>query len=75
MFERKPVGGDVRMQDYWAALAIAGDPNAATPGGQARPRWERWDPQRPRQMFFGEDRSGMIAGKPRAAFCKFAEAL
>ena len=75
VFERKPVGGDVRMQDYWAALAIAGDPNAATPGGQARPRWERWDPQRPRQMFFGEDRSGMIAGKPRAAFCKFAEAL
>ena len=74
VFERKPVGGGVRMQDYWAALAIAGDPNAATPLGQARPRWERWDPQRPRQMSFGESESAMVPGKPRAEFCAFAEA-
>ena len=73
IFEHKPVGSGVRMQDYWAALAIAGDPNAATPAGQRRPQWERWNPQQPRQMFFGQDESRMIAGKPRAQFCKFAE--
>ena len=72
VFERKPVGGGVRMQDYWAALAIAGDPNASTALGQDRPRWERWNPERPRQMFFGQSESGMIAGKPRADFCAFA---
>jgi len=70
IFERKPVGGGVRMQDYWAALAITGDPNGATPLGQPRPRWERWNPAQPRQMFFGQDESGMIAGKPRAALCR-----
>ncbi len=75
IFERKPVGGGVRMQDYWAALAIAGDPNAATALGQPRPRWEKWDPARPRQMFFGNGDSGMTAGKPRAALCRFSEAF
>ena len=75
VFERKPVGGGVRMQDYWAALAIAGDPNARTALGQDRPNWDRWNPERPRQMFFGQDESGMIPGKSRAAFCAFAEAF
>jgi len=74
VFEReRPVGGGVRMQDYWAALAMTGDPNGATPLGRSRPRWDRWDPARPRQMFFGEEESRMIAGKPRAEFCAFAE--
>ena len=27
VFERRPVGGGARMQDYWAALALTGDPN------------------------------------------------
>ncbi len=56
IFARQPVGGGVLMQDYWAALALTGDPNGKTAIGQARPRWERWDPKRPRQMAFGAER-------------------
>lgn len=73
IFARQPVGGGVLMQDYWAALALTGDPNGKTALGQARPRWERWDPERPRQMAFGASESRMIDGKPRAAFCSFAD--
>ena len=75
VFDRKPVGGGARMQDYWAALAVTGDPNGRTQIAQPRPRWERWTPSRPRQMLFGQDRSGMIPGKPRAQFCQFTEAF
>ena len=63
------------MQDYWAALAVTGDPNGRTAISEARPRWEQWDLARPRQMFFGGEESGMIAGKPRAEFCRFATAF
>jgi len=73
VFGRNPVGGGVQMQDYWAALALTGDPNGATDSGQPRPRWERWDPERPRQLAFGQDETAMIAGKPRAQFCAFAD--
>ena len=73
VFDRKPVGGDARMQDYWAALAITGDPNGHTEIAQPRPRWDRWKPDKPRQLFFGEEESRMIPGKPRAAFCAFSE--
>ncbi len=75
VFDRKPAGGDVRMQDYWAALAITGDPNGDTAATQDRPRWDRWNAERPRQMSFGQAESGMMAGKPRAGFCAFAEAF
>jgi len=75
VFDRKPVGGGARMQDYWAALAVTGDPNGRTEIAEPRPRWERWNPARPRQMLFGQDQSGMIPGKPRAPFCQFTEAF
>jgi len=74
IFGSDPVGGGVRMQDYWAAFATGGDPNGPTPAGHARPRWERWDPTHPRQMTFAMDRTAMAPGKPRAEFCRFATA-
>ena len=73
IFERKPVGGGAHMQDYWAALAIAGDPNADTPLGADRPLWERWEPGTPRQIAFGEATTQMERGKPRAELCRFTE--
>jgi para-nitrobenzyl esterase len=75
IFGREPVGGGVQMQDYWAALAITGDPNGKTAISGERPRWDRWRPDSPRQMEFGQSRSAMAPGKPRAAFCRFAEAF
>jgi para-nitrobenzyl esterase len=75
VFDRKPAGGGARMQDYWAALAVTGDPNGRTAIAEPRPRWERWNSARPRQMLFGEDQSGMIPGKPRARFCQLTEAF
>jgi para-nitrobenzyl esterase len=63
------------MQDYWAALAITGDPNGRTEIAETRPRWDRWEPGKARQLFFGETETAMIPGKPRAQFCRFAEAF
>jgi para-nitrobenzyl esterase len=73
VFERKTLGGGVAMQDYWAALAVSGDPNGKAARTAARPQWLRWDPAKPRQMAFGQEQTAMEAGKPRAAFCKFSE--
>jgi para-nitrobenzyl esterase len=73
VFERKPVGGGVFMQDYWAALAVSGDPNGETPASAARPKWQRWTAANPRQIAFGEQRTAMEPGKPRAALCRFTE--
>jgi hypothetical protein len=39
----------------------------------ARPLWQRWNPQHPLQMAFGPQRTAMEPGKPRAAFCRFAD--
>jgi para-nitrobenzyl esterase len=75
IFGRNAVGGGVQMQDYWAALAITGDPNGATALGAERPQWERYDPAAPRQIAFGQDATAMEAGKPRASLCQFAEAF
>jgi para-nitrobenzyl esterase len=72
-FERKPLPGGVAMQDYWAALAVTGDPNGKAGRTAARPLWQRWDPKQPRQMAFGQQQTAMEAGKPRAAFCRFAD--
>jgi len=63
----------VAMQDYWAALAVSGDPNGKAGRSAARPAWQRWNPARPRQMAFGQEHTAMEAGKPRGAFCRFAE--
>jgi para-nitrobenzyl esterase len=73
VFERKPLPGGVAMQDYWAALAVSGNPNGQAGRTAARPQWQRWDPGHPRQMSFGQQATAMEAAKPRAAFCKFAE--
>jgi para-nitrobenzyl esterase len=73
VFERKPLGGGVAMQDYWAALAATGDPNGKAGRSAARPEWRRWDPDHPRQMAFGQQATAMEPGKPRAAFCRFAD--
>jgi para-nitrobenzyl esterase len=72
-FERKPLPGGVAMQDYWAALAVTGDPNGRAGRTADHPQWQRWDPQHPRQMAFGPQQTGMEPGKPRAAFCRFAD--
>jgi para-nitrobenzyl esterase len=73
VFERKPLPGGVAMQDYWMALAVTGDPNGKAARTAARPQWQRWDPAHPRQMAFGPQQTAMEAGKPRAAFCRFAD--
>ena len=75
VFERKPVGGGAMMQDYWAALAVAGDPNGQTAASAPRPNWQRWSPERPRQLAIGEGATAMEPGKPRAKFCAFTEAF
>jgi para-nitrobenzyl esterase len=72
-FERKALPGGVAMQDYWAALAVTGDPNGKAGRTAARPAWQRWDPAKPLQMAFGPQQTAMEAGKPRAAFCRFAD--
>jgi para-nitrobenzyl esterase len=61
------------MQDYWAALAVGGDPNGKAGRTAPRPEWQRWNPAKPRQMAFGQEQTAMEPGKPRAAFCRFAE--
>ena len=73
VFEHKPLPGGVAMQDYWAALAVAGDPNGKAGRTAARPQWQRWDPKRPRQMAFSQQTTAMEAGRQRAAFCRFAD--
>jgi para-nitrobenzyl esterase len=73
VFERKALPGGVAMQDYWAALAVSGDPNGKAGRTAPRPKWQRWDPAKPRQMAFGQEQTAMEAGKPRAPFCRFTE--
>jgi para-nitrobenzyl esterase len=73
VFERKPLGGGVAMQDYWAALAVTGDPNGKAGRTAVRPKWQRWEPAHPRQMAFGQEATAMEPGEPRAAFCRFAD--
>ncbi len=75
VFERKPVGRGVPMQDYWAALAASGDPNGKTPISAVRPKWERWTPAKPRQIEFGQSATAMAPGKTRAETCTFSDAL
>jgi para-nitrobenzyl esterase len=73
VFERKALPGGVAMQDYWAALAVTGDPNGKAGRATARPEWPRWDPKRPLQMAFGQHKTAMEPGKPRASFCHYAD--
>jgi para-nitrobenzyl esterase len=75
VFERKALPGGVAMQDYWAALAVSGDPNGKAGRAAARPAWQRWDPKHPLQMAFGQQKTALEPGKPRAAFCRFADSF
>jgi hypothetical protein len=61
------------MQDYWAALAVTGDHNGKTMRRDARPPWQRWDPKQPSKLALCDNMTAMEAGKPRAAFCRFAD--
>ena len=69
VFERKGVGSGAFMQDYWAALAVSGDPNGAAGAASARPEWTRWDSNAPRQLSIESERVAMQKGKPRAETC------
>ena len=73
VFDRKPLPGGVAMQDYWAALAVTGDPNGQAGRSAPRPKWQRWDPKHPLQIAFGPEKTAMEAGKRRAAVCRFAD--
>ncbi len=75
IFDRVEIGSGAHMQDYWAALAITGDPNGATDIATDRPHWERWDPATPRQMRFTAEETAMEAGKPRARFCAYSNSF
>ncbi len=75
VFDRREVGSGVQMQDYWAALALAGDPNAPTPLSTRRLRWEHMTPRKPVTFLFAEKSSGEIAGQPRAHMCGWSEAF
>jgi para-nitrobenzyl esterase len=74
VFDRKTAGSGAFLQDYWAALAVTGDPNGQTEASTARPKWDRWTLASPRQLELGESATAMAAGKPRAATCRFASA-
>lgn len=74
VFDRVEIGSGAHLQDYWAALAVTGDPNGSTDIATDRPLWERWNPVAPLQMRFTAADTAMEAGTPRARFCAFASA-
>ena len=69
VFGRREIGSGAFLQDYWAALAFAGDPNGRTAISTERPAWERWDSDNPRQMRFTMVDVAMEPGRPRVEFC------
>jgi len=69
VFQRMEIGSGAHMQDYWAALALTGDPNGRIEKSTTRPRWEPWDPAAPRQIRFTMADTAMEPGKPRAELC------
>lgn len=73
IFDRQPIGSGAYMQDYWAALAVAGDPNASTAAATERPQWERWTVEQPKQLVITADQTAMEPGAPRAEFCRFTD--
>ena len=72
VFDREPIGSGAYMQDYWAALAVGSDPNAATAAASSRPTWERWTVEQPEQLAITADRTAMAPGAPRREFCRFS---
>ena len=74
VFERKPIGSGAFMQDYWAALAVSGDPNSEAGAATARPSWAKWNPDKPRQLVINHIWTAMDEGAPRAGVCDLLEA-
>lgn len=75
VFERKPVGSNAYMQDYWAALAVSGDPNGVAGVATKRPEWARWRTDAPRQLEITAQDTSMQPGRPRAEVCALVDAL
>lgn len=69
VFQHTAIGSGAHMQDYWAALALTGDPNGQIEKGMARPHWEHWDPDAPRQIRFTIADTVMEPGKPGSEVC------
>lgn len=74
VFDRKPVGGGVQMQDYWIALATGLDPNAKLSDAWKRVKWEQTSRARPRTLELGEKSTAMVNQSPRTTFCAWSEA-
>ena len=68
LFEGREVGGGVRLQDYWVALARWGDPNVGADHAD-RPAWPRVDESKPVTLRFDADATRLGPGLPRDAFC------
>lgn len=75
VFDRKAAGGGAQMQDYWAALALAGDPNAPTDLSAKRLRWDRMKAGKQTTLVFGNDKTEQVSGQPRAAMCGWSTAF
>ena len=68
LFDGRRIGGGVRLQDYWIALARWGDPNGAA-NHAGRPWWPRVDDGHPVTLRFDPDATRLGPGLPRDAFC------
>ncbi|WP_298199853.1 carboxylesterase family protein [Novosphingobium sp.] len=68
LFEGREVGGGVRLQDYWVALARWGDPNGGADGAD-RPTWPRVDEGKPVTLRFDPDATRPGPGLPRDSYC------
>ncbi|WP_052507671.1 carboxylesterase/lipase family protein [Sphingomonas hengshuiensis] len=75
IFGGRPVGGGVSVLDYWSALALHGDPNAAIDSTPTRPAWPSLAQGSERTLRFGGQSTEVAKGLPRAAFCSFASNL
>ncbi|GGC02559.1 carboxylic ester hydrolase [Novosphingobium endophyticum] len=73
VFDAKPAGGGARMQDYWVALAMAGDPNAPIASAGKRPEWKRLTRSHSRTLHFAEKTTVMAKGLPRQDFCGWTD--
>lgn len=75
VFDRKAAGGGVQMQDYWAALALTGNPNGPTPLSAKRLHWDKLTLRKPVTLVFGNNETKQVDGQPRADMCGWSEAF
>ncbi len=74
VFERRPIGSQAFMQDYWAALAVSRDPNGVAGVAETRPDWERWQLENSRQLVITQTTTAMESARPRGPICARLEA-